>query len=161
HEQLLVRMKEQHDGSTPSGNSVAATGLLRLATLTGKDAWRQAAERTLASLRGTMEQNPLAAGELLVAPDYLLGASQAVASVGARTSGEVQRVLKRARQPFAPQRVIAFGEPGDAAAAKLPLLADKTAQGPVTTYICQNYACQAPLIGAAAAEEGLAAGERR
>jgi hypothetical protein len=38
----------------------------------------------------------------------------------------------------------------------LPLLAGKTADGAVTTYICQNFACQAPLAGPAALEAALA-----
>src|SRR5439155_22676483 len=79
HEQLLVRMKDQHDGSTPSGNSVAITALLRLATLTGNDRWRQVAERALTAMAGVMEQHPLAAGQLLVALDYWLGPVEEVA----------------------------------------------------------------------------------
>src|SRR5207249_336579 len=73
HEQLLVRMKDQHDSSTPSGTSVAVTALLRLATLTGTEEWRTTAERALAALAGVMEQHPLAAGQLFVALDYWLG----------------------------------------------------------------------------------------
>ena len=37
----------------------------------------------------------------------------------------------------------------------LPLLADKPIGSVVTTYICQNYACQAPLVGVEAAETQL------
>jgi len=155
HEQLLVRMKDQHDGSTPSGNSVAITALLQLATLTGTDRWRQTAERAMTAMAGVMDQHPLAAGQLFVALDYWLGPVEEVAILGKQNDEEVRRVLRAARQPFVPRRVIAVGEPGDAAAARLPLLADKTRQGAVTTYICQNYACQAPLVGAEAAVQAL------
>ena len=37
----------------------------------------------------------------------------------------------------------------------VPLLQGKQALDEVTTYICQNFACQAPLVGAAALEEEL------
>jgi hypothetical protein len=50
--------------------------------------------------------------------------------------------------------VIAFTEPD--AESRLPLLADKSAQGPVTTFICQNYACKAPILAAGEAEKKLA-----
>jgi uncharacterized protein YyaL (SSP411 family) len=36
HEQLIARTKDLHDGSTPSGNAMAVTALLRLAALTGR-----------------------------------------------------------------------------------------------------------------------------
>jgi uncharacterized protein YyaL (SSP411 family) len=156
HEQLLVRVKDQHDGSTPSGNSVAITALLRLATLTGTDRWRQTAELALTAMAGVMERHPLAAGQLFVALDYWLGPWEEVAILGKLSDESVRRVIRAARRPFAPRRVVAVAEPGDAEAAKLPLLADKSLQGDVTTYICQNYACQAPLIGAEAAEPALA-----
>ena len=37
----------------------------------------------------------------------------------------------------------------------LPLLADKTAQGTATMYVCRDFACQAPLVGAEAVEAAL------
>jgi hypothetical protein len=44
----------------------------------------------------------------------------------------------------------------DAEAQKaVPLLAGKTWQGAVTTYVCENFACQAPLVGAEVAERAL------
>jgi hypothetical protein len=51
--------------------------------------------------------------------------------------------------------VVGFKEAG--ADSPLPLLADKDAQGPVTTYICRNYACQAPILTAEEAEKRLTA----
>jgi uncharacterized protein YyaL (SSP411 family) len=106
-------------------------------------------------MAGVMEQHPLAAGQLFVALDYWLGPGEEVVIVGKFSDDDVRRAIRAARRPFAPLRVVAVGEPGDEA-AKLPLLADKTPQGPVTTYICQNYACQAPLVGVGAAEQALA-----
>ena len=47
HERLPVRLKDQHDGSTPSGNGLAVTALVRLALYTGESKWSDAAERCL------------------------------------------------------------------------------------------------------------------
>jgi hypothetical protein len=38
----------------------------------------------------------------------------------------------------------------------LPLLAGKTADRGVTTYVCQDFTCRAPLVGAEAVEAALA-----
>ena len=37
HEALIARQKDVYDNATPSGNAMAATALLRLAALTGRD----------------------------------------------------------------------------------------------------------------------------
>ena len=40
-----MRMKDDYDGAEPSGNSIAALNLLRLAAITGDTALRDSAER--------------------------------------------------------------------------------------------------------------------
>ena len=37
----------------------------------------------------------------------------------------------------------------------VPLLAGKTGQGAVTTYICRDFTCQAPLVGVEALRKAL------
>lgn len=47
---VLLRVKEDHDGAEPSGNSVSAINLIRLASFVGadkSDAYRQTAEHLL------------------------------------------------------------------------------------------------------------------
>jgi uncharacterized protein YyaL (SSP411 family) len=159
HEALIARGKDPHDNATPSGNAVAATALLRLAALTGRADLRDKAEATLRLYAGLMAQHPTAAGQMLIALDFHLGPAQEVAIVGDPNAEETRRVLRAARAPFAPGRVVALkSAAGDV--GTVALLADKTAQGAVTTYICQNFACQAPLVGAEAAEQVLR-GERQ
>src|SRR5262249_16244131 len=46
---LIVRTKHAHDAATPSGNGVMAANLARLFYLTGKPAYRQRAEATIAA----------------------------------------------------------------------------------------------------------------
>lgn len=148
---LILRMKDQHDASVPSGSAMAVTGLLRLAELTGTTRWRQFADGGLKALAGVMHDSPMAAAQALLALDFALGPVEEVAVVG--SGDEAKPVLRAAREPFRPRRVVALKEPDTE--SPLPLLADKAADGPVTTYICRNYACQAPLIGAKAAETAL------
>jgi uncharacterized protein YyaL (SSP411 family) len=152
HEELLTRSQDVHDGSTPSGNSMAVTALLRLAKMTDRRDLEEKAVATLAAFRGAMHEQPTAMGQMLLALDFHLGPVQELAVVGDPAGPETQRVLRAIRGGYRPNKVVACaaGEvPG------VPLLAGKTAQGAVTTYICQNYACQAPIIGAEALEQAL------
>ena len=57
-EPLLTRPKEVYDGAVPSGNSVAAAVLCKIASLTGEKKWQEAAERQLQFLAGEAEEYP-------------------------------------------------------------------------------------------------------
>src|SRR5262245_44277681 len=155
HEALIARNKDAYDNATPSGNAMAVTGLLRLARLTGRADLLQKAEVTLRLYRGLLTSS-LAAGQMLVAYDFHLGPVQEFAIVGDPAVEETCRVLRALRGGFRPNKVVALKGPTTAGADKvIPLLASKTAQGGVTTYICQNFTCQAPLVGATALEAAL------
>jgi uncharacterized protein YyaL (SSP411 family) len=159
HEQLIARSKDPQDSSTPSGNSMAVTGLFRLAKLTGRmDLW-QKAEATLQLFRGLMAQAPMAAGQMLMALDFYLGPVPELAVIGPAGSEETRRVFRALFRAFRPNQVVGFHDPSapaDRAVELLPLLQGKKALGAVTTYVCENLACQTPLVGAAAAEAALA-----
>jgi hypothetical protein len=51
--------------------------------------------------------------------------------------------------------VVALQTPTGGEAQRVALLRDKPALGLVATYICEHFACQAPLVGAAAVEAAL------
>jgi uncharacterized protein YyaL (SSP411 family) len=136
---------------------MAVTALFRLAALTGRADFRERAEQTLKAYRGLMADNPAAAGQMLVALDFYLGPAEEVAIIGAKSDPETSRALRVIRSRFAPNRVVAFHDPAAGPpSATIPLLADRPMQdGRVTVYVCQNYSCAAPLVGAEAIEQAL------
>jgi uncharacterized protein YyaL (SSP411 family) len=154
HETLLARNKDPHDNATPSGNSMAVTALLRLAKLTGDADYLGKADRTLKLFRGLMARSPMAAGQMLIALDFYLGPVQEIAVVGAGTNPEVAEVLRYLRQTFRPRQVVAW-KAGSESPPEVPLLQDRDAKDGVTTYVCENFTCQAPLVGAKAARDAL------
>jgi uncharacterized protein YyaL (SSP411 family) len=150
HEKLIARMKETHDGSTPSGNAVAVTALLRLAKLTGRADFAGKAEETLRGFRGGLADAPTAFGQMLLALDFFLGPVEEVAVIGRADDPETAEVLRLVRKGFRPNRVVAFHDPatGDPP-AEVALLKDRPmVGGKVTTYVCENFVCRAPLVGA-------------
>ncbi len=157
HESLIARSKDPQDGATPSGNSMAVTALLRLGRLTGRADLLQRAEATLRAFRGLLANHPMAAGQWLTALDFYLGPVQEFAVVGEPADSETLRVLRAIRGGFRPNKVVALKPPSAGAEAEkaVPLLEGKTPDGPVTTYICENFTCQAPLVGAEAVEAAL------
>jgi uncharacterized protein YyaL (SSP411 family) len=159
HETLIARTKDPHDNATPSGNSMAVTALLRLAKLTGREDLHEKAQATLRLFQGVMNAMPGAASQMLLAYDFSLGPVDEFAIVGDPSGEETRRVLRVVRSGFRPHQVVALKSDGENPAeveSLLPLLHGKTALGPVTTYVCRDFACQQPLIGAAAVEEACA-----
>ncbi len=146
HETLIARNKDPHDNATPSGNSMAVSGILRLAKLTGDGNLFDKATRTLHLFRGLMARSPTAAGQMLNALDFHLGPVQEIAVVGEAANPEVIEVLRHLRRPFRPHQVLAWKANGTD--ETLPLLKDRAALGSVTTYVCENFVCRKPIVGA-------------
>ncbi len=151
HETLIARTKGPHDNATPSAGAVAVTALFRLAKLTGKHDLVAHAERTMRQAHGLMQQHPGAAGQMLLAADFWLGPVREYALIGDEAG--VRRVLAAIHRRFEPNKVVAWSH----GPSPLPLLAGKDA-GPqdVRLYVCEGFACHAPIDGAEAAEAALA-----
>ena len=63
----MTRPKELMDNAVPSGNSLAAVGLLRLGALTGDESLRDRAEAIVRLLGEPAGRVPMAFGNLLLA----------------------------------------------------------------------------------------------
>src|SRR3954452_6690852 len=107
HEQLITRTKELTDSSIPSGNSLAATVLLRLGRLLGRGDYLDAAERTLAAGHSIMERAPMAAGQMLLALDRYLGLANELALVGDMSHDNMRNAIAAIHRRYLPRSVIA------------------------------------------------------
>jgi uncharacterized protein YyaL (SSP411 family) len=137
HERLLARRKDLEDHPIPSGNASAAYGLLRLAALTGDHAYEERAVSVLRLLHELAPKHPQAFGHLLQALDFHLAPVKEVALVG-----EDLRPFERVvREAFRPHLVLAGG-----AADGVPLLQDRApVDGRAAAYVCERFACKAPV----------------
>jgi uncharacterized protein YyaL (SSP411 family) len=157
HEELIARTKDAQDSSIPSGNALAATALLRLAQLTGRADLREKALATLRLFSGLLARAPQAMGQMLIGLDFFLGPVQEFAVIGDCAAAQTQEVLRLIQQRFRPNKVVALKAPGIVPEVEItvPLLADRPAHGEVTTYICENFACQTPLVGVEAVQKNF------
>ncbi len=144
HETLVVRRKDFVDNAIPSGNSMAAEGLLRLAKLTGNDEYRKLAMQVLLLMQEAMSQQPTGFGRLLGVLDAALASSQEVALVGDPADAATQALLAEVRSRYLPHTVVALKEPEQE--AMIPLLAERTlVDGQPAAYVCENFACRLPV----------------
>jgi uncharacterized protein YyaL (SSP411 family) len=136
-EVLVARKKDLEDHPTPSGNSMLAYVLLRLARIYGDDELEQQATGVFRLVHGAATRVPSAFGHALTALELHFSPPREIAIVGPVDSP----VARGALEPFQPDTVVAVGPAED-----VPLLAGKhLVDGQPAVYICENFACQAPV----------------
>jgi len=149
---LVLRVKEDYDGAEPSGNSVAALNLLRLAQITGHTDFRESAERLFAAFGSRLSAAPMAIPQLLVAYDFLLSEPRQIVIAGERGAPDTQALLRTVHTRFVPNRVVLLVDSEEtraSLAAGVPAVAAMTkVDGRAAAYVCQNYACQLPVTDA-------------
>jgi uncharacterized protein len=136
-EELVARKKDLEDQPTPSGNSMLADVLLRLARIYGDEELERRAVGVFRLVREALARVPLAFGHALTALDLYFSAPREIAVIGAPDSA----VARAALGGFEPNAVVAFGPADD-----VPLLAGKgPVDGKPAVYICERFACKAPV----------------
>jgi uncharacterized protein len=141
-EQLVAPKKEFDDHPLPSGNSMLAHVLLRLARIYGDDELERAAVGVLRLVHTALLRAPAAVGWALCALDLHLSPPRELAVVGPPDSA----VARAALAPFQPRTVVAVGP-----ASGVPLLEGKSLVGGLpAVYVCERFACRAPVTDPAA-----------
>ncbi len=151
HEQLIARNKDMADSSVPSGNAMAASGLLTLGRLTDQTEWLDASQRTLQACSGVVASTPQAAGQSLRALHRGLLPSRQWALIGGDDPAAFDVLRPALLQILQPQTVTVVCRDEAVRAAMEPLCplveGRKAVDGQVTLYACTDFVCQAPIVG--------------
>ncbi|MCX6318836.1 MAG: thioredoxin domain-containing protein [Bacteroidetes bacterium] len=142
---VIVRKKEIYDGAIPSGNSVMAANLSRLALLLGdqegEGGWQQRSLRMLNTMGRAITRYPSSFGnwaDLLL--QNTLGVNE-IAITGKGWQGVHQEIMGA----YIPYKVLMATEKET---SDWLLLAGKPEMGKPAIYLCRNYTCQAPVFSA-------------
>ena len=152
-----ARLKESYDGPTPSGNSVAALNLVRLAEMTGILEFRDAAERTLKAFGGELGREPSAHAVMLTALDlFLNGVNEIV--ITAPTPKEANEFRAEAFRSFVPDKVVltATADTYARLSGMTTLLDGRRATGKPRAFVCRNFTCKVPAVSVEAFRAQLA-----
>jgi uncharacterized protein len=147
---LAARRKPLQDAPTPAGNPTAASGLLRLAELGGRDEYRNIAEDTLASFAGIVEQFGLYAGSYGLAIERLLEEPVQIVIVG--SGPEAARLKATAVAGYAVNKTIVRLDQSSLNKDALPeALAETILNVPVPAgagawaLVCKKRTCLPPI----------------
>ena len=158
HEKLILRSKSAYDGALPSGNSVAAMNLLRLARFTGDGHLAEMAESILKIFKNQMDQAPAGFSQMLSALDFYLSDPKEIAVIGKDT----KEIISIIRDHYIPNKILVSFDPENGPKDienSIPLLKGRTTKtdGKPTVYICENYVCKAPITDLELLKEALSA----
>ncbi|HEY0459684.1 MAG TPA: thioredoxin domain-containing protein [Pyrinomonadaceae bacterium] len=144
HEELLVRRKDYFDNATPSGNSVAADVLLKLARLTGEEKYERFAVTVLRLAASQFRRYPQGFGRILSALEFYFNPTKEIVILGG--AEELKAEIWR---EYLPNKVVVLSEKPDENAEFIPLLKERNLiDGKPTAYVCENFACQKPVTSA-------------
>jgi uncharacterized protein len=142
HEQLIVRNKDFYDNATPSGNSVAADVLLRLAKLVNDEKYERFGEMVLRMTAGQLRRYPQGFGRALSAMEFHLSATKEIAVIGSTEGDLAKEILSK----YLPDAVVVMSSDPQADAALVPFLESREMiDGLPTVYVCENFVCQRPV----------------
>ncbi|KAM7501270.1 hypothetical protein LguiB_000174 [Lonicera macranthoides] len=155
---VLLRVKEDYDGAEPSGNSVSAINLVRLASLvSGKksDFYRQNAEHLLAVFEARLKNMAMAVPLMCCAADMLsVPSRKQVVLVGHKSSVQFEGMLVAAHASYETNRTVIHIDSTDTAEvefwdennANINLMAKSNfKEDKVVALVCQNFTCSPPV----------------
>ncbi len=151
---IVLRLREDYDGAEPAPSSVAAMNLLRLAVMFHDGARRERGVRCLEAFRAQWSATPHGMPQMLCALELALEPPRQVVFVGDRRAEAFRGLVAVVHERLGPRRaLLAVTNEVERAwwAERAPWMAEMQPRGGgVTAYVCEEYACQAPVTEAAA-----------
>jgi len=135
---VVVRKKEVHDGAQPSGNSITADNLYRLALYFDKSDWKEKSVRMINSLGNAIVRYPTSFGSwACLLMENTFGTNEI-----AIISNESQHILTQVLNEYIPHKIIMSAKDGS---NSFPLLSGKERSNETALYLCRNYTCENPV----------------
>ena len=129
---------------------MAALNLLRLSRMTGDTGLAQKLDQIMGAFSGQVKNIPMAHPQFLIAVDFMVGPGREIVIAGDLALETTRAMAKAIQQKFLPNKVLLLrpdeGSVADKCIALAPFLAGMRSQNrKPTVYICEQYACKAPV----------------
>jgi len=147
---LVLRLKDDYDGATPTASSVGAMQFFKLAEITGRKDFREVAEKTLSFSAKRVQSSPHAMAWMMCVADMELGVHARLVIAGKEGA---ESLLKTRFQKYAPHLIL-MGNKGKVDEFTRGL---KPIDGKAAAYFCIGQTCQPPVTDDEKLSEILAA----
>lgn len=147
NEKLIARPKELFDGAMPSGNSVAAYNLIKLARITGDTNLEEMAEKQLDFICGSLFSEEINHSFFLIAASFALNPSKELVCILKDKSDEEKiKDLLSEKQTFNLTTIIKNDENKQEIEELIPSIKDYDFVNDKSTYyLCEGKSCLAPV----------------
>jgi len=143
-ERLIAQRKPTQDGATPSGNALAARALARMYALTADGRYADLIEAMRAAFSAYLSKAPTMLGLFVSVQDWLTE-HRSVALVGPAENEALSQMRRDLWSGQPRPMVLMQRDPADGDSS-VPQLADKpSVEARATAYVCQAFACSAPV----------------
>ncbi|KAI4341702.1 hypothetical protein MLD38_026394 [Melastoma candidum] len=155
---VLLRVKEDHDGAEPSGNSVSVLNLVRLSSfVSGSRAakYKQNAEHVLAVFEARLKETAVAIPLMCVGADMLaVPSKKQIVLVGPKHSAEFRWMIAAAHSTYEPNKTVIHIDVANADEMRFweEMNSSIAAMGKhnyspdrVVALVCQNFSCSPPI----------------
>jgi uncharacterized protein YyaL (SSP411 family) len=146
-EPLVHRPRSDHDGATPHSAGLATLGLLRAASLAGREELRRVAEGVLRSHAFVLERAPEAFPTLARAALLAERGPSLAVIRGPADARETQALARAARRLLDPEDAVLVAEPGARPEGVDPtwLEGREPVDGRPTAWVCRGTHCTLPV----------------
>lgn len=142
-EKLIINEKEIHDGALPSGNSVFALTLAKLAALTGETKYTEYLEKMYHIFYDEVSKYPYSSTFFLQALLFTEYPSKEVVVLG--EAEDTSNFVNKLNENFLPNIVFLVGTSSEQLVSIAPFVEQyKKINEKLTIYICENFSCQKP-----------------
>ncbi len=135
---ILLRKKEVYDGAQPSGNSIMADNLYRLALYFDIPKWKEIAITVVSSLGNAIVRYPSSFGVWACLLQEIIGGTSEIAIVNPNPDDLHLSILNE----YIPHKILMTTTIPD---NSFPLLVGKNPAESESIYLCSNYACHKPV----------------
>jgi hypothetical protein len=146
---ILLRLKEDNDSAEPAASSVTALNLARLAAIRNDGELLARAKKTVNAFARQLAHFPSALPQMLVAFDFLEGSPRQIVIAGDSDSPETKALLAEVHRHFLPNKVLLLADGAEGqrylGEENEAIRAMSVVGGKPAAYVCENFACKAPV----------------
>ncbi|CAI2171788.1 4886_t:CDS:2 [Funneliformis geosporum] len=155
---ILVRLKDDHDGAEPSANSVSVSNLLRLGHIVDKSDYNAKAEQTLKYFVKRLDRTPYAMPAMVASLMLYLKGIKQIVVVGSEQEAIVQNYIDKIKERFMPNKILLVAkENGEVLNERCEMIKSimQAGESVPSVHICENFTCGMPINDVHELEEKL------